>query len=222
MKQKFFRAAAASLALLMLLSLYACAPEFVGETKAKQAGLTLLRQAFGVSTDIAHVEYFERAGTSVIDNSDIPADDRTPDQIYLVTISDQTLGIDLYYAEVDAKTGVAYYASKSEWVKTPQSTNPPKQTTEYNGEPAEVDAVDIGDGAITDAGDFSMRCLKKEVTLVSARGCCRRDSVFSPRVGIGYFMTFADGALYRFGISWPALQGSKSERLGNDGKGQNP
>ena len=113
MDGKHIRAAIALLFSLLLMLLCACAPKFVGEEKAKEAGLALLRQAFGVTADDAHVEYFERAGSSVVDNTEVKPGKDAADQLYIVTISDQTLGADLYYAEVDAKTGVAYYATKN-------------------------------------------------------------------------------------------------------------
>ena len=116
MQKNSLRAVAAMTILFSTVLLGACAPKFVGEAAAKEAGLTLLRQAFGTNAKDAHVEYFERAGTSAVDNTEVQPGSKTPTQIYLVTISDQTLGTDLYYAEVDAKTGVAYYATKNEWL----------------------------------------------------------------------------------------------------------
>lgn len=218
MKHRLLRASAGLLLLLMISLLGACSQEFVGEEAAKKAGLTLMRQAFGITATNAHVEYFERAGSSIIDNSEVAADSAAPKQIYLVTISDPTLGIDLYYAEVDAKSGVAYYASQSEWVMTPLKPEQQELSNELSQLPddQDVDTFVQSDGSPEVACDFMVHQFKKEVALISAHGCCRRDSVISPRLGIGYFVTFADGALYRVGFSWPGMELSEVQDLGNE------
>ena len=70
MFRHFLRTAIALALTLLLTFLCACAPSFVGEERAKEAGLTLMRQAFGVTARDAHVEYYERAGSSAVDNSE--------------------------------------------------------------------------------------------------------------------------------------------------------
>ncbi|MBA4347613.1 MAG: hypothetical protein C0413_02035, partial [Clostridiales bacterium] len=62
MAKKYLRALALLLCVFALLTACACGTKFVGEEQAKKAGLALLRQAFGVVAEDAHVEYFERAG----------------------------------------------------------------------------------------------------------------------------------------------------------------
>jgi len=223
MDGKHIRAAIALLFSLLLMLLCACAPKFVGEEKAKEAGLALLRQAFGVTADDAHVEYFERAGSSVVDNTEVKPGKDAADQLYIVTISDQTLGADLYYAEVDAKTGVAYYATKNEWLLAPLSPNQ-KQTTQTDTptDGTEAEASLQNDSAKNTACDFVMRRFQKEVALISVQGCCRRDNAHCPRMSIGYFVTFADGALYRIGFSWPAMDMNEVQVLGTVPKGERP
>lgn len=223
MRKNSLRAAALLTTLLSLALLSACAPKFVGEAAAKEAGLSLLRQAFGISAKDAHVEYFERAGTSAVDNIDVQSGSKTPNQIYLVTISDQTLGADLYYAEVDAKTGVAYYAMKNEWLLAPQNPNPtqPKQeNTNPDGTDAENPAQE--DSAKNTACAFVMRRFQKDVSLITAQGCSRPCGNRAQRGSVGYFVTFADGALYRVGFSWPAMDMNEIQVLGNGQKGVRP
>lgn len=218
MLSKPVRAGATLLLACSLSLLCACAPKFVSQAQAKQAGLALFHQAFGVIAQDAHVEYFERAGSSVIDNSEVQPGDGTPEQIYLVTISDQTLGADLYYAEVDAKTGVAYYASKSGWLLAPLSADQSRQTDEVNAIGNNQDATNVAQNETTEvvACDYMMHHFKKEVALIQSQGRCRRNADLSPRVGIGYFVTFADGALYRVGFSWPTMELNEIQSLGNE------
>ena len=218
MDQKPLRVALALLLALALTLLCGCAPSFVGEEQAKKAGLALFQQAFGVSAFDAHVEYFERAGSSVIDNSEVMPGEGKPDQIYLVTISDETLGADLYYAEVDAKTGVAYYASKSGTLLAPLSEDQKQQIDENNKIENTADATTAAqnDDSQSSACDYLTRHFKKEVALISSQGCCRRDRMFSPCVGLSYLVTFADGALYRVGFSWPAMELREILSLGNE------
>ena len=197
------RASAFALA-LSLIMLCACAPRYVGEESAKKAGLTLLRQAFGVTAQDVHVEYFERAGSSAVDNLEVGSGGASPTQIYIVTISDPTIQEDLYYAEVDAKTGVAYYASKNEWLFTP-ATNQQNSNHDTNSTSETETIVIQDDGTKALACNWMKRCFQKEVALISADGCCQRDCTNSARASIGYFVTFADGSLYRVGFSWPAM-----------------
>ncbi len=223
MRKNSLRAAALLTTLLSLALLSACAPKFVGEAAAKEAGLSLLRQAFGISAKDAHVEYFERAGTSAVDNIDVQSGSKTPNQIYLVTISDQTLGADLYYAEVDAKTGVAYYAMKNEWLLAPQNPNPtqPKQeNTNPDGTDAENPAQE--DSATKTTYEYVMRRFQKDVSLLTAQRCSRPCGNRAQRGSVGYFVTFADGALYRVGFSWPAMDMNEIQVLGNGQKGVTP
>ncbi len=203
MKYPTVRKAAALLLALSLVLVCACAPRYVGEERAKKAGLTLFRQAFGVTAQDAHVEYYERAGSSAVDNTDVSPNGTTPTQIYIVTISDPTIHEDLYYAEVNAKSGVAYYASKNEWL----FTAPPKQQKPNDtGSTGDTESILIqDDGTKTVASNWVKRCFQKEVALISADGCCQRDGMTASRACIGYFVTFADGSLYRIGFSWPAM-----------------
>ena len=203
MKTPTIRKAAVLLLVVSLAMLCACAPRYIGEERAKQAGLTLLRQAFGVTAQEAHVEYYERAGSSAVDNSEVGANGTAPTQIYIVTISDPTIQEDLYYAEVDAKSGVAYYASKNEWLVTAPEQQQNANDSDRTGDTESVVISD--DGTKTVASNWVKHCFQKEVALISADGCCQRDCVFSPRSSIRYFVTFADGALYRVGFSWPAM-----------------
>jgi len=224
MQKKSARVALALSLVLSLTMLCACSQTFVGEEQAKKAGLLLLQQAFGVCAQDAHVEYFERAGSSAVDNTEVKPGTKTPDQIYIVTISDQTINEDLYYAEVDAKTGVAYYASKNEWLLAPLTKEQQQQTSEVNALPSGTDADEVikSESSEDAACQRVKHCFQKEVALISAQGCCRRDGILSPRASIGYFVTFADGALYRVGFSWPSMELDEVQVLGNELEGANP
>ena len=204
MKYPIVRKAAALLLALSLTLVCACAPRYVGEERAKKAGLTLFRQAFGVTALDAHVEYYERAGSSAVDNTEVSPNGTTPTQIYIVTISDPTIHEDLYYAEVDAKSGVAYYASKNEWLFTTPAKQQNANDIDSTGETESILIQD--DGTKTVASNWVKRCFQKEVVLISADGCCQRGCATASRASIGYFVTFADGSLYRVGFSWPAME----------------
>ena len=223
MDQKPLRGALALLLALALTLLCGCAPSFVGEEQAKKAGLALFSQAFGVIAQDAHVEYFERAGTSAVDNTEVQPGSKTPTQIYLVTISDQTLGTDLYYAEVDAKTGVAYYATKNEWLLAPQNPNQ-NQSTQKNTTPKGTDTDESAqdESAESTACAFVMRRFQKEVSLITSQGGCHPCGKRAQHGSVGYFVTFADGSLYRVGFSWPAMDMNEIQVLGNRQKGARP
>lgn len=207
-----------SLALVFLL-LSGCAPQKLGEEKAKEAGLAFLRQAFGVNYMDAHVEYVERDGTSVVDGKDVHHGSTAPTEIYIVTISDNARGEDLYYAEVDAVTGVAYYGTKNERLLAPMTEEQKLQAEEI----AALSSAEDADGVLQ--GELSQLTVcnrlvcrfQKEVALMTpqAGGCCV-NRVLSPRACIGYFVTFADGAMYRVEFSWPTFELEEVQSLGID------
>ena len=203
MKYPTARRAAALLVAMSLMLVCACAPRYVGEERAKKAGLALLRQAFGVTAPDAHVEYYERAGSSAVDNTEVSPNGTTPTQIYIVTISDPTIHEDLYYAEVDAKSGIAYYASKNEWLFAAPAKQQNANDTDSTDETEAILIQD--DGTKTVASNWVKRCFQKEVALISADGCCQSGCMTASRASIGYFVTFADGSLYRVGFSWPVM-----------------
>lgn len=218
MSKHILRSLSLILIVFTLTTLCACSEQFVGEERAKQSGLSLLRQAFGVTAKDAHVEYFERAGTSVVDNAEVYPGENT--RLYLVTISDDTIGADLYYAEVDAITGVAYYATKNEFLLAPAS----KQTTSSDSEQSEANENPSlqADCAKDVASEFVMRRFQKEVALISPQGCCGKSGERGPCASIGYFVTFADGALYRVGFTWPAMDLNEVQVLDTKPEGERP
>ena len=222
-RKRSVRAIVGMMIVFSLAALSACAPKYVGEAAAKEAGLTLLRQAFNITARDAHVEYFERAGTSAVDNIDVHSGSKTPNQIYLVTISDQTLGADLYYAEVDAKTGVAYYAMKNEWLLAPQTPSQ-NTTTQANPNSDGTDTVENAEenSEKSNACAFVMRRFQKDVSLITPQGCSNPCGNCAQRGSIGYFVTFADGAHYRVGFSWPSMDMNEIQVLGNKQKGARP
>lgn len=219
MEKKTLRALVLAICLLTLSTACACGTRFVGEEQAKKSGLALLRQAFGVTAKDAHVEYFERAGTSVVDNLDVKPGERT--QIYLVTISDQTIGADLYYAEVDAVTGVAYYATKNEFLLAPVSSKTDLETDSDQTGTKENPSLQT-ERAKDTASDFVMRRFQKEVALISPQGCCKPSGERGPCASIGYFVTLSDGSLYRVGFSWPNMDLNEVQVLGAEPKGERP
>jgi len=219
MAKKSLRALTLTICAITVASMLACAPKMIGEEQAKKAGLALLRQAFGVTARDAHVEYFEPAGTSVVDNSEVKPGKAA--QIYIVTISDQTIGADLYYAEVDAITGVAYYATKNEFLLAPVSMQAASNTGSNQTATQENTSLQA-DSAKDAASDFVMRRFQKEVALISPQGCCRWDGDRSSRACIGYYVTFADGALYRVGFTWPAMDLSEVQVLDTKPEGERP
>jgi hypothetical protein len=222
MSKNTLRTLALILCVLTLSMLCSCSKQFVGEEQAKRAGLALMRQAFGVNLQDAHVEYVERAGTSVLDNTEVPPDANRTECIYIVTISDQSMGADLYYAEVDAKTGVAYYATKNEWLLAPLSENQ-EQATQANiqTDGMEAEASLQKECAKDTACDFVMRRFQKEVALICTQGC-RWNGERSSSACIGYYVTFADGALYRVGFSWPGMDMNEVQVLDTKSVGERP
>ncbi|MPM96165.1 hypothetical protein SDC9_143322 [bioreactor metagenome] len=95
-----------------LLILTACAPKVVDEVEAKEAGLALINLAFRVKETEAEVKYFERAGESYKNGAVVQYGTEEPRRLYTVIVPTED-GDLLYYAEVNAVTGVAYRVQRN-------------------------------------------------------------------------------------------------------------
>ena len=116
----------------------ACTPKIVSEAEAKKAGLAFINQVFDANETEAETTYHEYVGTSYANGELVQYGDEDPVRVYEITIPNGNDENPLYYAEVNAKTGVAYRAERNENFLAPLSDD---QQTEGN-ELASMDNAD--------------------------------------------------------------------------------
>ena len=101
------------IALLFVAAASGSTPKRISEEEAKQAGLAFLNRVFDASETEATVKYVTEAGYSYTDGEIVETGKEEPVSYYVVTVSEYNDGRYRYYAQVNAETGVAYYAGRS-------------------------------------------------------------------------------------------------------------
>ncbi len=195
--------------LLVLYSLSACSPEIISKARAKEAGLELINLAFDTNETDADVTYIENRQ---MDSKDETLRNEKEDisRVYEVTIKSEDDTEYLYYAEVNAESGLAYYASKSEILLTPLNQDQMNEATRLNGL---IKEDDIYLNLLKDSqiGAFSYEWVesrfRRDITLLETLDIgTYSDNVMYPRISIGYYIIFVDGAVYEVYLSWPTME----------------
>ena len=195
--------------LLVLYSLSACSPEIISQAKAKEAGLELINLAFDTNETDADVTYIENRQMDSEDET-LRSEEEDISRVYEVTIKSEDDTEYLYYAEVNAESGLAYYASKSEILLTPLNQDQMNEATRLNGL---IKEDDIYLNLLKDSqiGAFSYEWVEsrfhRDITLLETLDIgTYSDNVMYPRISIGYYIIFVDGAVYEVYLSWPTME----------------
>jgi hypothetical protein len=199
-----------SICLLSVAFLFcACSPRLVSEAEAKEAGLALINQVFDVNETEAEVTYHEYAGTSYVNGTSVQYGDEEPVRVYEISIPQDDDENPLYYAAVNANTGVAYRAERNESFLSPITTDQQKQVEELL-------SIDIASdtylkmlnesNASSIVADWVSDKLHPGVGVMSVldNGFIT-DNVITPRVCMEYTVIFLDGAVYQASIYWPTM-----------------
>ncbi len=203
--------------LFATLLLSGCSPHLVSKAEAKEAGLALINQAFDVNETDATVTYAEYAGFSYANGIRVQYGTEEPVRIYSVSIPQENSENPLYYATVNAETGFAYHAEKSESLLSPMSTEQQKQAEELASIDMFSSNYDIAleeyyktlnesntAGAATDWVTEKFR--PGEPTIATLENGTMSDSVTAPLVNVDYLIVFDDGAVYQVTLIWPTME----------------
>lgn len=208
MKRKFILFFEIILSLTLFLT--ACSPKLVGETKAKEAGLALINQAFDVNETEAEVTYREYAGTSYVNGESIQYGDEEPVRVYEVIIPNGNDENPLYYAAVNAKTGVAYRAERSESFLTQLTDDQQAEGKELalmdNADEVYIKKLNESNASEIVAAWVAKRLYSDVGVLSVLDNGFITDNVISPRVCMEYTVVFLDGAVYQASIYWPTME----------------
>lgn len=199
-----------SLSLSLMLVFFACAPKIVSEAKAKEVGLALINRAFDVNETEAETTYHEYAGTSYANGELVQYGDEDPVRVYEITIPNGNDENPLYYAEVNAKTGVAYRAERNESFLAPLSDDQQTEGKELalmdNADEAYVKKLNESNASGIVAAWVSERLHPSVGVLSVLDNGYITDNVIAPRVCMEYTVVFMDGAVYQASIYWPTME----------------
>jgi hypothetical protein len=185
-----------------------CSPQFVSEVKANEAGLTLINRTFDVEETEAKVTLEERPGLSYINGVHAHLGGEEPIYYYTVKVGALPDGNSYYYAEVDAKTGLAYRAEKS--------TDIINLNDEQRKQAESIGMFDqFNPDMFTDeqedytqtVWDWISTHLEKDVPVMFVLpDAIGSDSVDFPKVRLGYFAMLDDGRFYNIEVCWPTME----------------
>lgn len=198
------------IAICATFTLFAFTPNIVSEAKAKEAGLALINQVFDANETEAEATYLEYAGTSYANGEPVQYGNEEPVRVYEVTIPNGKEENPLYYAEVNAKTGVAYRAERNESFLAPltddQQTEGKELASMDNADEAYMKKLNESNASGIVAAWIAER-LHPDVGVMSVldNGYIT-DNVIAPRVCMEYTVVFMDGAVYQASIYWPTME----------------
>ena len=179
----------------------------VGEEKGKAAGLALINQAFDTSETEASVEYQTRVATAYRDGTTGKEVLLEPDRVYVVKTAPKKGETDSYYAEVDAVTGIAYYATRavSGIILTKDQQ---KQADALKP----LDALDLNsfrdtqNDALAIVETYVKKRLEKDVPILRTfPDMIETDSADFPKLFLEYFVIMQGGKVYNLTLCWPTM-----------------
>ena len=185
--------------------LSACSPRLVGEAKAKEAGLAFINQVFDANETEATVTLESHTGVSYIDGKYIATGEEQPVLFYEVTIINPKTGWYLYRAEVNAETGIAYYASRSsslspimtsEQHQLFQDSIPNGDLSKFDYTRMDVDTKDFAHDWITEKFDLDAKILGFTDCGSIADNYGAQNS---------FYVVIRDGTIYYVNMDWPQL-----------------
>ncbi len=192
----------------MMLSLAACGPKIISAEEAKTAGLALINQAFDTEVTDATVEYQERVGESYKNGVIVQYGTEEPRRFYSIRCGEAEDGNPLYYAEVNAQTGVAYRADKS--ISTTVLT--PQQQAQADAIGTQDDLpIDGFEGeeqkALNLAEEWVCKRFEPDVPVLNTVfNSSMTDNVAFPLIYVNGFVVFYDGTIYSVEVCWPAME----------------
>ena len=194
----------------LLLMLSACSPRLVGEAKAKEAGLAMIQQAYGVDlTDaVVTVEYQERAGVTYEDGERIQYGTEEPMRVYVIITNPDEIGNPEYYAEVNAVTGVAYRADKSSSLIPRTAEQQAQAAAIGEGDDLPTEDYDVDEaGALQIGEDWVRAHFEPDIPVLrTVPNSTMTDSVDFPLFFVDGSVVFIDGTIYNVEVCWPTME----------------
>ncbi len=199
------------------LLLSGCSPHLVSKAEAKEAGLALINQTFEINETDATVTYAEYAGFSYANGVMVQYGTEESVRVYSVSIPQENSENPLYYAMVNAETGFAYHAEKSDRLLSPMTAEQQKQAEEL----ASIDvfssdydfAVDEYQKKLNESNPAGVatdwvteKFCPGEPSIATLENGTTSDSVIAPLVYADYSIVFDDGAVYQVTLIWPTME----------------
>ena len=194
----------------LVLLLSGCSPRLISEAKAKEAGLAMIHQAYGVDLADAEVtaEYQERAGVTYDDGFMIQYGTEEPMRVYAIRVNPDEIGNAEYYAEVNAVSGVAYRADKDISLISLTEEQQAQAATIGNVEDLPIeDFEDDEANALKTGEDWVRAHFEPDIPVLrTVPNSTMTDSEDFPLIRVDVSVIFIDGTIYYVEVCWPAME----------------
>lgn len=194
----------------LALLLTACSPRLISEAKAKEAGLAMIHQSYGVDLADAEVttEYQERAGVTYDDGFMIQYGTEEPMRVYAIRVNPDEIGNAEYYAEVNAVSGVAYRADKDISLISLTEEQQAQAATIGNVEDLPIeDFEDDEANALKTGEDWVRAHFEPDIPVLrTVPNSTMTDSEDFPLIRVDVSVIFIDGTIYYVEVCWPAME----------------
>ena len=194
----------------LFLMLSGCSPRLIGEAKAKEAGLAMIRQAYGVDLDdaVVTVEYQERAGVTYEDGERIQYGTEEPMRVYVIKTNPDEIGNAEYYAEVNAVTGVAYRADRDISLISLTEEQRAQAAAIGKEEDLPIEDFEVDEANALKVGEDWVRAhFEPDIPVLrTVPNSSMTDDYDFPLIRVDGSVIFINGAIYNVEVCWPAME----------------
>ena len=180
-------------------------PKVISEDEAKKAGLALINHVFDVNETDAVVFYQEQTGATLIDGDYEVTGKEQPVYIYIVSAAKQEDGEYLYYAHVDAETGVAFAAFRSTVYEL--ELTPEEQKDLQDAQEKGIDTESVYLRITTECQMAARKWIPEKFELKAGILGFVNGGGSLDRAGgsANFYVVIRDGTIYHVTLSWPQL-----------------
>ena len=187
------------------LFLSGSSPKLISENEAKKAGFAFINKVFDANETDATVTLESHIGVSYIDGEYIATGEEQPVLFYEITIPNPKTGGYLYRAEVNADTGIAYFASRSSSL-VPIMTSEQHQLFQDsipNGDLSKFDYLRMDEDTKDFARDWINNKFDLEAKILGLTDC--GSIADNDGAQDSFYVVIRDGTIYYVNIAWPQL-----------------
>lgn len=205
MKRKLIFCIAMMVSFSLLLA--ACGQKLISEDQAKEAGLAMINRVFDVNETEAAVTLEEQPGLSYINGVHAHLGGEDPIKYYTVKVGLLDDGNFLYYAEVNAQTGVAYRVDRNTASISLSEEQRKQADVLGNLDDFHPDSfLNIQNDAMSIVQGLIQTRLEKDVPIFRMYpDMIESDSVDFPKVWLEYIVVMENDTIYTITLCWPSM-----------------
>ncbi|OJU09297.1 MAG: hypothetical protein BGN88_10430 [Clostridiales bacterium 43-6] len=209
----------------IILAVMACATllvagknNFVGQDKAKEAGLAFLHTAFELEATEAKVKLGAKPNIAIINGTRIVKESITSGNFYHVSVFDPDANYPYYTAEVNAITGEAYRAQFARrYIKLTDEQKSKADSIGILAGFVDFDFSQYKQDAVDAAKSYAQsRFAANDVIAAVFPQDVKTDSTIFPMVDVDSLILMKSGTVYQITVSWPSLTILDVQILGKD------